>query len=816
MFINWNKIPLWSSAAAALLLCCCFCFNNVSFAQEHPKVIVKIPDSIVSTDDTNMGIGAQASRALLKAFNEKYPWIEMKPVSILSIQDVSTEAGQLMAIAGGTSPDIIYVNFRQSDSFIQQGFLYPLDEFIDKMSKQELDRCVLPPVRPVLDRVGPDHKKHWWAFPSLTCCEVLYYRKDLFHEAGLDPEKPPQTWAEMLEDCRKITNPEKGTYGLGMYGGLAASWSFYPFLLSTGSRVLQEDQQGNWKAIYNTPAAAEAVHFYAELMQGDFVRNGKTIHGAAMRDVNFGTPWSQGKIGMVLNYVTDQMMSSADPQLVGIAAVPKGPTGVRGNEINAASLGIFAGTQDPQVRDAAWKFIEFYCGPEGKRITDRVYVENGYGAYLNPSELRAFGYKEYLTRVPKGWEKIYKESVLSGVPEPYGKNCNQVYWYLTEPLDQALVENLGNQEPGAAKKRILELLNVAVAKTNEKMIGIIAPEKERFRRQVAFVVAAVIVLTFCLAFWYLMKIFTPEGVKSSWGFKKYWAAYLLLVPGVLGMAVWNYLPTLRGALIAFMNYRIMGGSAFVGLDNFANVLFDPVFWDTLGHSLYYAFISLVLGFCAPIILGLMLHEIPRGKVFFRIIFYLPAVVSTIVVVFLWKSFYDPSPYGLLNQLLRIFSFGLISNQGWLTDPKWAMLSVVIPIVWAGMGAGSLLYLAALKTVPEELYEAAEVDGANVWQKMWSVTFPTIKPLIIISFVGAFIGAFRASDFILAMTGGGPAGATKVLDLQIYYSAFMYLQFGPATAMAWILGFLLIGFTVYQMRRLSNMQFRSAGDEGKGK
>jgi multiple sugar transport system permease protein len=102
-----------------------------------------------------------------------------------------------------------------------------------------------------------------------------------------------------------------------------------------------------------------------------------------------------------------------------------------------------------------------------------------------------------------------------------------------------------------------------------------------------------------------------------------------------------------------------------------------------------------------------------------------------------------------------------------------------------------------------------MDGATIWIKLWHITIPTIKPLLIITFVGAIIGAFRASDFILAMTGGGPADATMVLDLKIFYDAFIYLRFGPATATAWILGFILIGFTVYQMRRLSRMQFRSA-------
>lgn len=139
----------------------------------------------------------------------------------------------------------------------------------------------------------------------------------------------------------------------------------------------------------------------------------------------------------------------------------------------------------------------------------------------------------------------------------------------------------------------------------------------------------------------------------------------------------------------------------------------------------------------------------------------------------------------------------------------AMLSCVIPAVWAGAGPGCLIYLAALKTIPEEQFEAAEMDGAGFWNKTRNIVFPGLKPLIIINFVGAVTGAFQSSQNVLIMTGGGPNGATEVAALRIFYEAFMFLNFGPATAMAWILGAMLIGFTLIQLRRLSRMEFRGA-------
>jgi ABC-type sugar transport system permease subunit len=138
-----------------------------------------------------------------------------------------------------------------------------------------------------------------------------------------------------------------------------------------------------------------------------------------------------------------------------------------------------------------------------------------------------------------------------------------------------------------------------------------------------------------------------------------------------------------------------------------------------------------------------------------------------------------------------------------------MIFIVLPTIWAGMGPGCIIYLAALKSIPEDVYEAADLDGAGILSKVWNITVPYLKPLIIINFVGAFIHSARAFDFIFVMTGGGPVFSTHVAGLEIWYTAFMYLKFGYAVAMAWIVGALLVGFTIFQLRILSRVQFKTA-------
>ena len=235
------------------------------------------------------------------------------------------------------------------------------------------------------------------------------------------------------------------------------------------------------------------------------------------------------------------------------------------------------------------------------------------------------------------------------------------------------------------------------------------------------------------------------------------------------------------------------------------MLTSSSFWQSVGVTFRFVALSLGLGFLAPVLLAVLLSELPRFKYFFRTVYFLPAVTSGFVITLLWKQFFDPSPLGLANRVLAPLGMGPFT---WLQDPNLAMFCIVIPGVWASAGPGCLLYLAALKTVSDDLYEASELDGASWLQKIRNVTIPTIFPLMIINFLGAFIGAFHGTGNILVMTGGGPDRATQVVGLEIWFNAFLYLKFGYATAMAWVLGASLVGFVVLQMKFLKKMDFRT--------
>lgn len=766
----------------------------------------------------------KARWAIVQRFMELHPNIRLEGFKGLEVPGMGMESGPLLAMAGGVAPDVLYVNFRMSDSYIKQKFLYPLDEYVREWQKKEdLSERIYPPVWQVIKRDG-----HIWAIPYETLVMTLHYRKDLFREAGLDPEKPPRNWDELYEYAKRLTIPEKGQYGMNLAAGPQASWWFINFLWSAGGEVVVRDKKGNWRAVFNDKAALTALKFYQKLGRSRWARNGKTYRGVAYRDVDGSKLWDAGRIAMTFAYLNDRMMANVNPNLVGIAPIPAGPTGLRGNELNCPMMGINSQVKDKRVRDAAWEYIKFWASDEAARIRCKVYVESGFAKFISPKYLKRYGYEQYLKDVPPGWEETLENALKSGRPEPYGHNCEMIYSEMTPPLDVAWTSDTADLQAE---------LDKAVAHCNEKLMGVVPLEVMAFRRRVAFVVVVILVSVFVLVVRSVMRRFSrdfdiaTDQPKRKVRRKRNLFAFFIMTPALISVALWSYYPLIAGSVMAFQDYKIVAGIKWVGLDNFSEVLFTPQVWKSLWNSFVYMALSLGLGFFSPILLALLLHEIPKGKMLFRTLYYLPAVTTGIVIMFLWKLFYDPSPAGFLNQLLAGVNtyvlchlntalellhlplrIPLFENQAWLQDPKLAMLCVVLPTVWAGIGPGSIIYLAALKSIPEDVYEASDLDGASVVQKVKHITIPYLRPLIIINFVGAFIAAFRSFESVFVMTGGGPMYATHVAGLEIWYNAFLYLKFGYAVSMAWLLGSLLVGFTVFQLRILSRLQFKAASTQ----
>ena len=827
--------------------------------------------------------------------------VRLKPFSGIKVEGVEND---LLAIAGNMAPDVLYINFRKSDNYISNNFLYPLDEFIRELSpaerKELLEERIHPKVRPVVERKGPDGKTHFWTVPygGSPLGKVLMYRKDLFDKHNIPYPTAAWTWEDLLAACKKISDPANGVYGIMLGRGKTESWYWLTFLWSAGGEVMEQDPNtGKWSCTFGSEAGLRALDFYTTLSAEKWIdKKGVVRRGYAYKDSRAGNKWANGEIGVYMTYIDERTMASFNPEIYGMAPVPMGykdEKGIRhrGGELNCGMFGMFGGVSNPVIRDAAWEYMFHRDSESGLRVRTRVFVEGGMGQFVMPRYLKRFGYEDLLRLSPKEFLELYQVAIDTGRPEPYGKNSNFAYERMSVPLQEAEGMALRDELPVDPKQR-LEVLRKIIkngeATANELMVGDITKAERTKRRVIACCVLIGILIAYFFVFRKIFRIFTPPksilGVKQeTWGFRRHFWAYMLLVPAVLTILVWQYLPLARGSVMAFQDYKIIGKSAFIGVDNFGNLIVDSYWWASIWNAFRYSTLVISLTFLPPMILAILLQEVPKGKLLFRMIYYLPAVISGLVTMLLWKQFYEPSEFGALNQIvLSIPAFGFVGIGAilmiicfmfarrlafyrlwgvmtvfiivgfilfsavsalafpvlfpghesigqtlsqlfprllqtnsepyrWLFNPNTAMVSCVIPMVWAGMGPGCLIYLAALKGIPEDYYEAADLDGATFIDKILFVVFPTLKALIVINFVGAFISSWYASTGnILVMTGGDAATKTETAGLYIWYKAFTYLSFGPATAAAWMLAFILIGFTVYQLQILSRVEFKNAG------
>ena len=748
---------------------------------------------------------AQVRRAVFEAFHKANPDVRVVNAGGLALSGDFADNAFLMSMAGGDGPDVFYVNFRQYHTFLDQGFCRPLDDLIAR------DPGIMSRVNPTVDKVLRSYDGKRYAVPFFQVAVALYYRRDFFRQAGLDPNRPPKDWKEFRDYARRLTVP--GRYGFDLS---SKSYQWQNFLYQAGGEVVRQDPDGRWRATVDTPEAATALDFYRGLATDTWTVGGRK-RGPALNDAkDLSADVREGKVAMWLNYTNDVVLNGAGelpPSLVGVAALPAGPKGRR-NEVNAGMWAISSGVRDPKKLAACWRFIRFFAGDEAARVNTAKCVELGLGDGVNPVYLKKFGYADLVRNVDPSYVAANEALFKTGHPEPYGRNCQQVYAVLDDALDRARLE------PLTTARSILADTNRAM---DRKLLGFTPKavlDRQRLLVGSLFSILALFLLykTYRAYQNYRPDRTTEERLPAGVSRRRVWAFVgVCLLPAVLSLATWAYYPLGRGLVMAFQEYRVLGGSRWVGVDNFVAVLTAPVFWRAMLNSFLYVGLTIAVGFLLPIALALALAEIPRGKVFFRTVFYLPAMTSPIIVAFLWRQFYDKTDSGVLNALvapvvthvLNPLGAGLPTNFDWLGDPTLAMFAVVLPGIWAGAGPGSILYLAALKNVSEDRYEAADLDGASWLQKIRHITLPGLKPLILINLLGVFIGGFKAMENVFVLTQGGPLNATRTLGLEVWQNAFMYLRFGYATAAAWVMGSILVGFTLVQIRTLLRMRFTTA-------
>jgi multiple sugar transport system permease protein len=278
------------------------------------------------------------------------------------------------------------------------------------------------------------------------------------------------------------------------------------------------------------------------------------------------------------------------------------------------------------------------------------------------------------------------------------------------------------------------------------------------------------------------------------------AAFAFALPMLAIFAAFSWYPIVRLVVLSFQHTNLVDPPTWAGLDNFREVINDPLFLTAVKNTAYFAGLALLFGYPIPLIAAVLISESRRFRGVYAALAYLPVVIPPVVGVMLWKYvFYEPSSVGLFNTVLGWFHFG---PYGWLQDPGIAMPALVVEATWANAGATVIIYIAALTLVDRDLYDAASVDGASIWRKIWHVTLPQLRGVLLVTLILQIIGTVQVFLEPFLFTSGGPANSTLTVLLLVYQYAFgnsVGVGFGQAAALSLMVAVFLAVFSLVFMR-----------------
>ncbi len=278
-------------------------------------------------------------------------------------------------------------------------------------------------------------------------------------------------------------------------------------------------------------------------------------------------------------------------------------------------------------------------------------------------------------------------------------------------------------------------------------------------------------------------------------------AWLMLAPNVVGFIMFMLIPVIATFVLSFMKYDMLKPPKFIGLQNYIDMLQDPIIWEVTKNTVLYTVLTVPIGMCISLLLAVMLDQNIAMRRFYRAAFFLPAITSMVVVAIVWQWIYNPE-FGLLNYFLSLFG---IKGPKWLLNANTSLISLAIVGIWKSVGYNMIIFLSGLQGISVSYYEASMLDGAGKWQQFRYITLPLLKPTSFFIFIMSVISSFQVFDQVMLMTQGGPGRSSSVLVHYLYQNAFQYFKLGYACAIAYLLFFIIMGITFFNMRMEKNMR-----------
>ena len=704
----------------------------------------------VTLEFWELSVGEELMRSLLDKFERQNPGIHV------SFQQLSWDYGLdkvITSIAAGNPPDLCELGTDWVPQFSSTGVLKDVTQETAPLKEQFF---LWDPAT---------YHGRVYGVPWLAGTRILFYNRELFAKAGLNPDKPPATWDELYAAAKAVDALGPEIYGFGIHVGEAyAPWQeFLPFVWGNEGQILD----AGWnKCLLDQPPVVEALKFYKSLKPYSLVE----------RQPQVNQLFAEGKVGIQISGSWNfALIPRMNPTLnFGVGILPK-PAPFRGSPASFAGGEILVILNQSRHSEAAFKLVQFLTHEDQAMAI--VEAQRN----IVPTVKTALDHPYYRTH-PE--QRLFLEQIRTAVAPPAHPAWVQMQEKITRVVEQVI---LNDGDPVKELKKV----------TGEIDQVLKAPEvKGRISDAVVFG-GLMMGLIGGLVGWSILRRRRPGFRAKPFSLFSLGLSATFLAPWLITFLGFSLIPLLHSLLLSFSRYNLLSSQiSFVGVRNFWEVLRDPDFLQALWHTVCFAAGTIPPTMVVALFAAVLINTKVPFKRLYQAGMFLPVATSVIVIATIFTYLYSPD--GLINRALQGLHLP-VPAPSWLLNTKWALPAIMMMNVWASFGYYMVLFLAGLQTIPVELYEAASIDGANEWEKFRFITLPQLKPIILLATVVNTIHAFQVFPEIFAMTQGGPLGATTTVVWYLYETGFHRFDMGHAAAVGYILFLITMCFSWIQMR-----------------
>src|SRR3990172_4424874 len=732
-----------------------------SAASSQEKVTLRLVDW---ADFTEIPLTEQT----LAEFKKLYPHIEVlyepNPGRVY-------EEKILTALATNEPPDVFLLDSKLIPTFTNKNVLLDLKPFVEKLG---IDTLQWYPHVLEIARRGSG----LYAFPKGFTPLMVYYNRRILREAGLTLPPSRWTWNDYLRYARTMT-VDADNDGIPEQYGTAFSNRFYywiPWVWTAGGDVV--NPEGTRASDFlDSPETESAIQFAIDLVLKHKIAPDLGSWTQVEKTGSMTALFASGKIGMIVDghwrmpelfrYIKEGRLD------VGVAPLPFHLNGSKVNVMYESGWCVPVNARHPEE---AVLLAEFMAGATACRIRSMNHLEI-------PSVVSV---AEEVSRLDTlGLEPAF----VAEIPfcrQPWGsviERFSQIEWTLQDAVDEVMVNKRPMHE---TMVRYSDRIDRELANIRSHELSEFRPISQHSEIPLFLVGVALFVTAGCGVLYYRARKKDRRIVRTAFGF---------LAPSMLHLIVFVVTPIIFAAYLSTHRWDIIvPDKPFVGLGNFSEMAGDSYFWNALKNTFLYS-LNVPIGMAVSLVVALMMNQRLKGVNLLRTLYFLPSVTSFVAIALVWMWIYHPS-FGMANAILGIVG---IPPLQWLNSSETALISVIVFSVWLGIGYQMVIFLAGLQGIPEDLYEAARIDGATNWQRFWKITLPLLKPTTFFVLVTSFIGSFQVFTSIYIMTAGGPTRSTDVFVYHIYQAAWEQLRMGYASAMSWVLFVIIMIATWIQFK-----------------